>query len=251
VLESCPVWNGTNKFERLVDQWANGGAARFVYEALNHSFRRFEDRRCLIINRPRRTEASVRQMAHSRSSLEKCMVAFLLHGEILPGRFQSSQCPRWSLEEPLEVTSKALQSWVAQWLRDYDSSAARHETALHLIIDTLERYIGETQISRPKGTRKPKLACRPQLPTIRHLPARRVAIQRAWEKGLLTQEEYASIEPPRQQSNKSSGLDEYFIFEEPLEEPDENRTPEDEDAEGRIFQKFTQEFQEHPESYLQ
>ena len=21
VLESCPVWKGTNKFERLVDQW--------------------------------------------------------------------------------------------------------------------------------------------------------------------------------------------------------------------------------------
>ena len=44
VLESRPVWKGTNKFDLLLAQWANGGAARFVYDALNHPFRQVDDR---------------------------------------------------------------------------------------------------------------------------------------------------------------------------------------------------------------
>ena len=147
-------------------------------------------------------------------------------------------------------------------MRDYDASAARHETALHQIIDTLERYIGETETSRPKGTRNPNSASRPQLPTVRHLPPRREAIQRAWEKGLLTEEEYASIElePPRLHDNKSTGLEGYFLeaLEEPdddcgpeielLEEPDEALTPEEEEAEAIRFEalnKFIRESQDN------
>ena len=36
VLELSPTWRGTNKFEQLVEQWNNGGAARFVYELSEH-----------------------------------------------------------------------------------------------------------------------------------------------------------------------------------------------------------------------
>ena len=84
VLEIIASWKGTNKFHQLLEEWANGGAARFVYEAVNHSFRKFDDRQTLVINTNLKTKAAVRQMAHSRSALEKCIVSFLLRG-----RFES------------------------------------------------------------------------------------------------------------------------------------------------------------------
>jgi hypothetical protein len=57
VLESSPAWKGTDKFDRLLDQWNTGGAARFVHDALTHEFRRFDDRRTLLINANPKTQA--------------------------------------------------------------------------------------------------------------------------------------------------------------------------------------------------
>ena len=111
VLESCPAWKGTNKFEQLVDQWANGGAARFVYDALNHSFRRFDDRQRLSSiapSGPRR--AFVRWPIRAPLSKNAWLLSCSMEGS--PRKIQSSQCPLWSLEEPMEVTSKSLQTWV-------------------------------------------------------------------------------------------------------------------------------------------
>ena len=161
VLES-PAWRGTNRFEQLVDQWANGGAARFVYDALNHSFRHFDDRRGLIINANLKTKAAIRQMAQSRSALEKCIVGFLLRG-----KFQSHKSADyhvfvdgvatqklWELDEPLQIESSVLEQAMTSWLRDFDPTAARHEATLHTIIGTLTTYAGEIGEARPKGPRE-------------------------------------------------------------------------------------------------
>ncbi len=66
VLELSAAWRGqTAKFEQLVYEWDHGGAARFVYDALNHSFRRLEGSARLVINTNLKTAAAVRQIALS------------------------------------------------------------------------------------------------------------------------------------------------------------------------------------------
>ena len=98
VLESTSAWQGTNKFAELLDQWQNGGAARFVYEALNHSFRHLEGRQELLINTKLDTEAAACQTAHSRNLLERCFVDLLVSGHI-----EGTQFNRWKLDEGLEI----------------------------------------------------------------------------------------------------------------------------------------------------
>jgi hypothetical protein len=205
VLESVPSWHGTNKFEQLLDQWKNGGAGRFVYEALNHSFSRFDDRQTLVINTNLQTKAAVRQMAQSRSALEKCVVGFILSGGFKSARnpdaiiFETREGEQigtlWKLDEPLNIRSQVLEQAVASWLRDFDSAAAKHETSLNSIIGTLQKYVGDTELSRPKGLRDASTGKRPQLATVRHLPPRRQAIQYAWDNGLITDEEYGAAIP--------------------------------------------------------
>ncbi len=211
VLESTSAWQGSNKFEQLIDQWENGGAERFVYEALNHSFRRFDDRQTLVINTNLKTDAAVRQMAQSRSALEKCVVGF-----ILSGAFKSAKSPyydqyvetgtasnivRWKLDEPLDIQSQVFERSVTSWLREFDFMAAKHESSLHGIIDTLQRFVGDIEASRPKGVRDASTGKRPQLATVRRLPPRRQAIRYAWDNGLITDEEYGGAIPePKQPS---------------------------------------------------
>ena len=167
-----------NKFEQLIDQWANGGAARFVYDALNHSFRRFDDRQTLIITDNLKTKAAIRQMAQSRSALEKCIVGLLLRG-----KFQSHKTTDyhvfvdgvatemlWELDKPLQIESLLFEQAVTSWLRDFDPTAARHEATLHSIIGTLTTYAGEIGEARPKGPREVSTGRRLQLPTVRTLP---------------------------------------------------------------------------------
>ncbi len=198
VLKSSPAWQGTEKFEQLVDQWSNGGAARFVHDALNHSFRRFDDRKRLVINAIIKTPASVRQMALSRSGLEKCIVEFLLAGSLKTGDgypivFNSDgirSIPSWGMDDPLDIKSQDLERIVRSWLDSFDRMAARHEASLHTIIGTLHRYIGATEEARPKGRVDDDAGPRIQLPTVRRLPTRRQAIEHAWQSGLITEDEY-------------------------------------------------------------
>ena len=80
-LKSSDAWKDTTKFAELLDQWRNGGAEKFLHEALNHEFRRFDDGGQLMINTNLKTEAGVDQIAHSRTALEKCVVNILLRGD--------------------------------------------------------------------------------------------------------------------------------------------------------------------------
>jgi len=200
VLESSSAWRGTNKFEQLIEQWKNGGAQRFFYDALNHSFRRFDDRQTLVINTNLETKAAVRQMAQSRSALEKCVVGFMLSGGfkstrnevmILDTKNGQQIDELWELDKSLDIQSQVLERGFVSWMRDFDVMAARHETSLHAIFDILQKYIGPIAASRPKGSRDASSGKRPQLGTVRHLPPRRQAIECAWDNGLITDEEYA------------------------------------------------------------
>lgn len=199
VLETSSAWRGTDKFEHLLDQWNNkGGAERFVYEALNHSFRRIGGSEQLLINTNVKTDAAVRQMALSRSALEKCIVDLLVRGdfrtlkgdEVPVGGEASFGFDRWRDDIPLKMQSQRLEQYVRLWLRDFDPSATRHDCALHTIIKTLHHYVGATGESRPKAPSDAD-GRRAQLPTMRQLPPRRDALNHARKAGLITEEEYS------------------------------------------------------------
>jgi hypothetical protein len=198
VLESSSCWKGSNKFKQLLDQWASGGAARFVYEALNHSFRQFDDGRALIIDTNLKTKSAVRQIAHSRSPLDKCIVSFLLNGKFQCAKpiLLCSGGSEWPMDTTLRVESLRLQEAVAQWLRESDGRAGHYEATLHSIIETVERYAGKTEEKRRKGLFDAETGKRPQLPTERLLPARRDALEHARVQGLITDEEYESAGAP-------------------------------------------------------
>jgi hypothetical protein len=184
------AWVGTNKFELMIEQWADGGAARFLHDALNHSFRRLEGRKKLVVDTNLVTPAAVRQIAHSRSALEKCIVEFLLKGDI-----SGQRVDKWKLDERYEIESLRFQGEVCTWMEKNDRAAAKHETALHQIIETVRKFVGQTEVRRPKGAWDPETDTRPQLPTCHELPPREAAVEYAWRQRLLTEEEYAAAFP--------------------------------------------------------
>ena len=166
----------------------------------------------MVIATNLKTTAAVRQMAHSRSSLEKCVVEIILRGDFTTQRgsdvhvFESGgfrTLKSWELDKPFDISSLDLERFVKSWLADFDFSAGKHEATLHTIIETLGRYIGDTEIFRPKGGADPATGKRPQQPTRRLLPTRRKALEHAWSVGLITDEEYdfalpvASAEVPQ------------------------------------------------------
>ena len=113
-----------------------------MYDALNHSFRRLDGCQRLVIEAPLKTEAAVRQMAQSRSSLEKCVVEFMLSGGFKSPKLYGDEYedrPIWHMDEPLEICSLELREKVVRWLRDFDQNAARHEVTL----SRSHRYIEE------------------------------------------------------------------------------------------------------------
>jgi len=135
-------------------------------------------------------------MAQSRSALERCIADFVLHGDFKSTRHryahEYSNDHLWKLDDPLDIESQTLEQEVTSWLRDFDSTAAKHESSLHAIINTLQKYVGDIEACRPKGLRDGTTGKRPQLAKVRHLPPRRKAIEHAWENGLITDEEYSA-----------------------------------------------------------
>ena len=91
----------------------------------------------------------------------------------------------WQLDKVLEIQSKELEAHIAKWLRDFDSRAGQYEATLHTIIETLEKYAGNTEDRRRKGPFNAHAGKRPQLPTVRMLPTRRDALEHARKQGLL------------------------------------------------------------------
>ena len=57
----------------------------------------------------------------------------------------------------MEVTSKNLQNWVQGWLKEYDTSAARHGQPCTRSSIPWKDTSARRETSRPKGIRKSKL----------------------------------------------------------------------------------------------
>ena len=204
VLESTDAWNGTQKFPAMLEQWTNGGAERFLYECKNHTFRKFDDGRQLVINTNLKTEAATRQVALSRSPLDKCVVGFLLSGNFRSfrtgeplllgedGGVIGNDVQLWKMDQPLELPSHTLEAGVVQWVREYDAQAARFLT-LNTIVAAFEECLGKDTV----GARRPKSARsegeRKQLPTSRTFPKRQDAIVTAWRRGMITDLEFDSV----------------------------------------------------------
>ena len=74
----------------------------------------------------------------------------------------------WELDRPLDIASLDLERFVKSWLADFDAAAGKHEGTLHTLIETLGRYIGETEVSRPKSPTDAATAKRTQQPTRRN-----------------------------------------------------------------------------------
>lgn len=195
VLHANDSWTGTNKFEQLMDQWDNGGASRFVHDALNHSFRRLEGRQTLVIDRNIKTDEMVRQIVQSRSSLERAVATLLLTGALNVPRESNDVLGdmEWHLDQRFEIESQALGVCIGRWLAHSDPRGY-HESTLHVVVKKLEEFIGDTQTVRSKGATKAD-GTREQLPTVRSLPCRRDALQHAFDKGLITREEYDGALP--------------------------------------------------------
>lgn len=204
VLNSVPAWAGTNLFEALIAQWNNGGAARFVFEALNHEFRKLEDRESLVISKKIVTDHQVTQQSESREPVEAFVVAFLLRGNFSAADFRAhldlgsqktgsdfssaSDCI-WNFDEPLAIESFQIEDAAAGYFKMRAPTKLPHAPSLKSIIATMEQYYGPTQTKRRsvgKGNKGP---------TIRYLPRRGDALFHAFKSHLITDEEFRSAMP--------------------------------------------------------
>lgn len=197
VLNSAPAWKGTDKFEALIAQWAKGGAARFMYESLNHEFRKVGEGESLVINTKIKTENESVQGAESRDTLEKFFVQFLLRGNFsaadptshlvgLNGDFAETK-EIWALDQPLILRSAQIEDAVADFYMKRAPTKQAHAPALRTIISTMREYFGETEPDRPSvgGGKKG--------PTAHTLPARLDALMFAYKAGRITQDEFRSV----------------------------------------------------------
>jgi len=199
VLNSVPAWAGSNQFEALVAQWNNGGAARFIYESLNHEFRKLEDRESLVISKKVLTDHEVAQRSESREPTEAFVVAFLLRGNFSAADARAhldreshstgsdfSNLPDciWKLEEPLAIESFQIVDAVADYFRKRAAAKLPHMPSIKSIIGTMEQYYGPTHNKRPSKGKGNKA------PTVRYLPSRADALVHAFQSRLITNEEF-------------------------------------------------------------
>ena len=192
VVEVSDAWKGTDKYERMWDQWVNGGARRFVWEAGNHQFRMIPGTQTLAINKNLSTTHATSQISQSRDPLQQAIVDLLLRGEFLSmkdglplaiaGRFH------WRMDEELQIESLQLQAYLRAVLHTSTPHRVEHLTSLRRVVRELERFCGPieqyTFKRKELGSGLWKAA-----PTHRILPARGRALDHALEKGLITQEE--------------------------------------------------------------
>lgn len=195
VLESSQAWRGqTRKFEALLDQWSKGGAARFVFEAMNHQFRRLGEGERLVINTKIKTEYEVGQEAESREPVARFVVDFLLRGNFSAGHpivpasdVVERHAEVWKLDEPMEIDAQTLVDELGAYYRHNFGAKASYKPSFKIFGDVLDRYYGLTHTLEQKSVRVGGKV--QKTATMRVLPKRRDAIIFARRAGLLTREE--------------------------------------------------------------
>lgn len=193
VFETVSAWQNTTKHSQLVDQLANGGAAKFLHDALNAQFRRIENTSTLVIQRPLHTPAKIEQIALSRSPLEKFLVHSLITGSFTD---QSQWLPStglptaWKATETLEVESQAMFGYARKYIEE-NSGPNQKLGSLQSLCSHAEKYWGSFNKTRAKLPASVH-GRRMQGPTTWIIPSRSDAIQHAFNNGLITKEELYS-----------------------------------------------------------
>ena len=209
VIEVSDAWKNTNKYVALLEQWANGGAERFAWEATNHEFRLIPGSQTLVINKKFQTKYAAAQVAESRDPLQQALVDLLMRGVFASMRYGteiiSANQFYWRMEEEAEIESVLLQTHLRGVMKTLAPHRAEHFTSLRRIIRELERFCGKTEERKPK--RKDATGRWVSVPTCRVLPSRRDALDHALAKGLVTDEEYnaAVVRPDEYCSAHSRG----------------------------------------------
>lgn len=209
ILNSRSKWSET-KFEALLDQWENGGAARFVHDAMNHEFRTLPNSQRLVISRKIETEHGVGQRAESRGPLERFLVSFLLRGDYSAaadfayrsiGPDQKDDFPEvWKLDKELTLTGPLIEDSVAQFFQTKARAKVEHVPSLKMILSRMETFYGPIRKQR-RSTGGGKRA-----PTEYVLPQRSEALIYARKNDLISIEELESaIELAPAMSKKISG----------------------------------------------
>ena len=209
VIEVSDAWKNTNKYVALLEQWADGGAERFAWEAVNHEFRLIPGSQTLVINKKFQTKYAAAQVAQSRDPLQQALVDLLLRGVFASMRYGteivSANQFYWRMEEEAEIELVLLQTHLRAVMKTLAPHRAEHFTSLRRIIRELELFCGKTE--ERKSKRKDVTGRWVSVPTCRVLPSRRDALDHALAKGLITEEEYnaAVVRPDEYCSAHSRG----------------------------------------------
>ena len=194
VVQASDAWKGSDKYDRLLDQWIkSGGAERFVWEAINHEFRTIPGTRTLVINKNFATEYATSQVSQSRDALQQAIVDLLMRGSFISMRdgtpLANSQGFYWPLHKETEVQSAQLQSHMRAVLSTLAANRVEHFTSLKRIITELAKFCGG--LGQHRGKQKSVLTGQWNTsPVTRTLPPRSAALEHALAKGLITRDEH-------------------------------------------------------------
>ena len=210
VIETVSAWSGTNKFDALVDQLKNGGAAKFLHDALNHNFRTLEGTTQLVIGKALMTKAKAEQISLSRTPLEDYVVHVLMTGDFVPcekngytDEGDELDYSYWEVDTECSIASSNLVICAERYMSK-KMVYSRQKLNPSIVIKRFEKYIGRTEKHRSKGPMAN--GTRDNNPVERILPPRQQAIEYAYKKGLLNEEEYITALPPSPQLQVKSTI---------------------------------------------
>ncbi len=178
VVETCDEaaarWKEQGLYEKLIDEWRDGGAERFVYEAMNHEFRTLPDSKRLVIQKPHMTQARDGQIAQSRNVLERTLVEFLLKGSLDGG-------PNWRDTEPTSVPAMDLVDAINAAMKARDMYTSKHHSSMQAVLAGLDKIVKSESF---------RVDTKQERATYRTLPPRLKALDSALEAGVITQDEF-------------------------------------------------------------
>lgn len=192
VLHTSSGWQGTTNFAAMMDEWENGGAARFLYDAMNHEFRRTEETGQLAISTKPVTEFEIEQRAESRELVDKFAIEFLLRGNFsvceirapVSGMDFLAVDEVWKLDMPCEITLTALHDAFKVYLQNHAPRKVEHAPGMRAVLQALEKLCGEIEEKRETSGR------RDRGPRLRVLPPRSEAVRYARENWQITAVEF-------------------------------------------------------------
>jgi hypothetical protein len=181
-------WRNEGKFEKLREQWNNGGAAKFLHEALNHDYRMLaEGSSTYRVQRIMTTHAAQDQINLSRDIVQRAILSLVKNGgaswrDIDGGNVTMD----WRLAEPLKISSNDLEKFVNLAAKAIDPSKAKF-TKDQFIYKAFKKLGIETEHGGREGQEKK---------TYRLLPPRSAVAAKLLADGVFDQDAHdAALEP--------------------------------------------------------